>query len=311
MSELAKRWAVAGVGIPVVLVLLYVGGWPLAVPVAALAALGAREVFGFAAMGGVAPLGVLGAGTAATVVLVAAWRPTFTGFAPPALGLLAGSTAVALVAAMKARGPAGRPLEAVAVTLFGATYAGLALACVPLLHALPATWAATPPAGPPSAGAWDGLLMVALPLAATWLGDALALFAGTAWGRGGLAPSISPNKSWVGVWAGLAGAGLAAVVWYFITEAVVSGLPMARLPVPGALVALFVGVLLGIAAILGDLAESLLKRQAGVKDSGAFFPGHGGVLDRLDALVLTLPTAYVALLVVGMLAGVAATEGAS
>jgi phosphatidate cytidylyltransferase len=311
MSELAKRWAVAGVGIPVVLALLYMGGWPLAVPVAALAALGAREVFGFAAKGGVAPLGALGAGVAAALVLIAAWRPTFAGFAPPALALLGGATVVALVAGMKVRGPAGRPLEAVAVTLFGATYAGLSLACVPLLHALPAAWSARASAALPAPGAWDGLLLVALPLAATWLGDALALFAGTAWGRGGLAPSVSPKKSWVGVWAGLAGAGLAAVVWYFIAAAVVSGLPMARLPVPGPLVALFVGVSLGVAAILGDLVESLLKRQAGVKDSGVFFPGHGGVLDRLDALAFTLPTAYVAFVVAGTLAGVSGLEGAS
>lgn len=311
MSELAKRWAVAGVGIPVVVALLYLGGWPLAVPVAALAALGAREVFGLAAKGGVAPLGALGAGGAAALVLIAAWRPTFADFAPPALALLGGSTVAALVAALKVRGPAGRPLEAVSTTLFATIYAGLALACVPLIHALPAAWSGRSSAALVAPGAWDGLLLVALPLGATWLGDALALFAGSAWGRGGLAPSISPKKSWVGVWAGLAGAGLAAVIWYFIAAAVVAALPMAHLAVPGPLVALFVGVVLGVAAILGDLVESLLKRQAGVKDSGVFFPGHGGVLDRLDALAFTLPAAYLALVVVGSLAGGSGPEGVS
>ncbi|HUF75149.1 MAG TPA: phosphatidate cytidylyltransferase [Longimicrobiales bacterium] len=307
MSELAKRWAVAGVGIPVVLLLLYLGGWPLALPVAALAALGAREVYGFAAKGGTAPLVGFGAALSAGVVLVAAWRPTFSAFAPAVLGLLAGATAITLVVAMKVRGPTGKPLEAVAVTLFGALYAGLALAFGPLIHTLPASWSAQgASAGAP--GAWDGLLLVALPLAATWLGDALALFAGTAWGRGGLAPTISPKKSWVGVWAGLAGAGLAALVWYFVAAAVMADLPMQRLPA-APLLAVVVGVVLGAAAILGDLVESLLKRQAGVKDSGAFFPGHGGVMDRLDALVFTLPTAYVALVVVEALAG-GATGGA-
>jgi phosphatidate cytidylyltransferase len=127
-------------------------------------------------------------------------------------------------------------------------------------------------------------------LAATWLGDSTALFVGTAWGHGGLAPSISPKKSWVGVWGGLAGAGVAAAVWFVIAEARLPGLP-----VPGPLVAVLVGVVLGIAAIVGDLVESLFKRDAGVKDSGSFFPGHGGVLDRLDALIFTLPAAYVAL----------------
>lgn len=299
MSDLGKRWAVAGVGIPVVLLLLYLGGWPLAIPVAVLAALGARELYGFAEQGGIVPFREVGGAVAAALVLLAAWRPTFAGFAAPALGLLGAATAVALVVAMWARGVTGRPLDVVAVTLLGALYAGLALSFVPLLHALPATWGAGG-AGP---GAWDGLMLVALPLAATWLGDALAFFAGSAWGHGGLAPTISPKKSWVGVWAGLGGAGLAAMVWYFVAKAVVAGLPLASLGALGAVLALLIGVLLGVAAILGDLVESLLKRQAGVKDSGALFPGHGGVLDRLDALTFTLPAAYVALVVVEAFAG--------
>jgi phosphatidate cytidylyltransferase len=283
---MAKRWAVAGVGIPAVLGLLYLGGWPLAVPVAALGALAARELYQLSAKGGVAALEGLGAAGAAGLVLLAAWRPTFAAFAPAALALVGAVTVVALVAAMAVRWPGGKPLGAVAVTLFGCVYAGLSMACVPLLHALPEARGWTDPAS----GAWGGLLLVALPLAATWLGDALALFAGTAWGRGGLAPTISPNKSWVGVWAGLAGAGLAGVVWYYIARGFLPGLP-----VEGPAAALAVGALLGVGAIVGDLAESLLKREAGVKDSGGFFPGHGGVLDRLDALVFTLPAAYVAL----------------
>jgi len=307
LSELAKRWAVAGVGIPVVLVLLYLGGWPLALPVAALAALGAREVYGLASELAFAPLGALGMTIAAALVLAAAWRPGFAEFAPVAMAILGAGTLLTMVSALRARGPEGRPLEAISVTLLGALYAGLPLAFVPLIHSMPMRWAVggRAAAGP---GAWDGLLLVALPLAATWLGDALALFAGRAWGRGGLAPSISPKKSWVGVWAGLGGAGLAGVAWYFIAGALAADLPMARLGAGGA-VALIVGVLLGVAAILGDLVESLLKRQAGVKDSGAFFPGHGGVLDRLDALAFTLPAAYVALALVEALTAAPGSGG--
>ena len=144
-----------------------------------------------------------------------------------------------------------------------------------------------------SGSAWAGALVVALPLAATWLGDAAAFFVGSAWGKGGLAPSISPNKSWVGVWGGLGGAAVAGVVWFLV-----SGPRLPGLPVAGVLPAASIGALVGLAAIVGDLAESLLKRGAGVKDSGRLFPGHGGVLDRLDALIFTLPTAYAALLVV-------------
>jgi phosphatidate cytidylyltransferase len=131
-------------------------------------------------------------------------------------------------------------------------------------------------------------LVVALPLAATWIGDAAAFFAGRAWGKGGLAPSISPNKSWTGAWAGLTGAGAAGLLWWAIARDVLPGQPL------GPVSAAAVGVFLGISAILGDLAESLLKREAGVKDSGTLFPGHGGVLDRLDALTFTLPMAYAA-----------------
>lgn len=285
MSDLAKRWAVAAVGIPVVLVLLYLGGWPLAVPVAALAALGSLECHRMAVLGGVAALRWVGAGGAAAFVLVAAWRPTFSDFAPLALGLVFALTGAALVGAIGTRRPEDKPLASVAVTLFGGVYVGLPLAFVPLLHALPDTHGWSLPGA-----AWAGALVVALPLAVTWLGDAVALFVGTAWGSGGLAPSISPNKSWVGAWGGLSGAGVAGVVWF-----VVAGAELPGLPVPGPLAAVLMGVLLGIGAIVGDLAESLMKRDAGVKDSGAIFPGHGGVLDRLDALIFTLPAAYVAL----------------
>lgn len=284
MSDLAKRWAVALVGIPAVLALLYVGGWALAIPVAVLAALGSLECYRMAARGDVLALKPLGAVGAVGLVLAAAWRPTFTDFAPLALAVLVGLTGLALVGALAWRSVDEKPTWAVAVTLFGSLYTGLPLAFVPLLHALPEThgWSAST--------AWAGAWLVALPLASTWLGDAMALFTGTAWGKGGLAPSISPNKSWVGVWGGLAGAGVAAAVWYVLAEPRLPGLPLS-----GVLLAAGVGILLGVAAIFGDLVESLLKRDAGVKDSGAIFPGHGGVLDRLDALIFTLPTAYAVL----------------
>jgi phosphatidate cytidylyltransferase len=135
--------------------------------------------------------------------------------------------------------------------------------------------------------------MVALPLAATWIGDASAVVAGSAWGRerAKLAPTISPNKSWVGFWAALLGGAGAAVLWLAIAVRHVPELE----PVPFAAMAVG-GALLAFAAVLGDLAESLLKREAGVKDSGTFFPGHGGVLDRIDSLIFTLPGAYGVLL---------------
>jgi len=289
VNELGKRWAVAGVGVPVVIALLYLGGWPVALFVAVFAALGALECYRFAARDGVRALEALGAAVAAGLVLAAAQEPTFSDFAPLALGLVGTLAVVGLVVALGWRGVAGKPLSVVAVTLFGTLYAGLSLAFVPLLHAMPVVRAWTTADQSGSVIRWGGLVVVALPLAATWIGDAAAFFAGRAWGKGGLAPTISPNKSWVGAWAGLAGAGAAGVLWWFVARAVLPAQPL------GPIAAAAVGVFLGIGAILGDLAESLLKREAGVKDSGTIFPGHGGVLDRLDALTFTLPAAYAAL----------------
>jgi phosphatidate cytidylyltransferase len=290
VSELAKRWAVAIVGVPVVILLLYVGGWVLALPLAALAALGTDEVHRIARSGSARPFDGLGQGVAAGLVLVAAWRPSLAGAAPWALALVAFLVAASLATMVLRRAHDGAPLASAAVTCFAALYVGVPLACVPLLHALPAehAWsAAAPPTG-------AGLFAVALPLASTWIGDALAFFAGRAWGRAKLAPTISPKKTWVGAWAGLAGAGGAGAVWWLATRAWLPGVPLDTL-----LAATLVGVLLGVGAQVGDLAESLLKREAGVKDSGVVFPGHGGVLDRLDALAWTLPMAYGILLLAG------------
>jgi len=286
MSELTKRWAVAGVGVPIVVGLLYLGGWPIALVMAALAGLGAWECYRLADRSDVAALDGLGVASAAALVLLAAWRPTFSTFAAPALALIGVLTMASLVVAMRARGPARKPLEVVAITVFGTLYAGLSLAFVPLLREMPTLYVWVDP----GSAAWGGVAVLALPLAATWIGDAVALFAGRAWGKGGLAPTISPKKSWVGVWAGLGGAAAAAVAWW-----AVAGILLPGQPVTSPLVAGAIGVVLGVGAILGDLAESLLKRGAGVKDSGAVFPGHGGVLDRLDALTFTLPAAYAAL----------------
>ena len=286
MSELAKRWAVAGVGIPVVIWLLYLGVWPIALVMAALAAMGAWAVYRLAEGTGVAPLYGIGAASAAALVRLAARSPTFAGFAPSALALVGVLAMVALLVAMRTRGPDRKPLEVVAITVFGALYAGLSLAFVPLLRAMPTLNAWVDASG----AEWGGVAVLGLPLTATWLGDAVALFAGRAWGKGGLAPTISPKKSWVGVWAGLAGAAMAGVLWWAVAGALLPGQP-----VQSPLVAAVIGAVLGVGAIVGDLAESLLKRGAGVKDSGAVFPGHGGVLDRLDALTFTLPMAYVAL----------------
>lgn len=286
MKDLGSRVAVAVVGIPAVVGLLYLGGWYLGAFLAVFAFLGAGEVYRLAETQGIRALSWLGMPVAAAVPLVSVGRTDYARAAPLLLGLLLGLGVAALTLALWVRGPKGRPLPAVSVTVAGAAYAGVPLAFAVLLHDLPARMAWGTVAGSP----WLGTLVVALPLAATWVGDAAAYFFGTAWGRAKLFPSVSPKKSWVGAWAAVGGAALAGIAWYFACREALPGLPLDGWPAFAA-----TGAVLGVGAILGDLAESLLKREAGMKDSGKLLRGHGGVLDRLDALTYTLPIAYVVL----------------
>lgn len=289
MSELAKRVAVAAVGIPVVLSLVLLGGWFLTVPVAVFAGLGAMELYRFGAAVGTQPLNLIGAIGAGALVMLAGWQSTFTGFAPWGVAALGALTAISIVSAISLRGPDQRPLASVGTTLLGVLYVGLSLAVVPLLRDLPGQrgWVLE------SGDSWSGLIVLALPLAATWIGDASAFFVGSALGGSKLAPTISPNKSWVGFWAALVGAGAAGGLWFVVAGSRLPGFS------PGLAASVGIGTALGLGAVTGDLAESLFKREARVKDSGALFPGHGGVLDRLDALIYTLPLAYVALALFG------------
>jgi len=122
-------------------------------------------------------------------------------------------------------------------------------------------------------------------LATVWISDTAAYFVGRRFGKRKLAPSISPGKTWEGVAGALAAVGLYAVAWTSLGGSPTKVAPAWILP-----------VLLGlaVAGMIGDLFESLIKRQAGVKDSGTLLPGHGGILDRVDALVAMLPLAVLA-----------------
>jgi phosphatidate cytidylyltransferase len=133
--------------------------------------------------------------------------------------------------------------------------------------------------------------LVLAAMAIVWIADTAAYFTGRRFGRRKLAPSISPNKTWEGVLGGLAAVALYAIG--LVPFAGAAGYGGAR--GAGAVVA-FVAFAIGLAAlsIVGDLFESMLKRHAGVKDSGALLPGHGGVLDRVDALLAAMPIAALA-----------------
>lgn len=129
-------------------------------------------------------------------------------------------------------------------------------------------------------------IFVLLPLVTCWVGDTLAYLAGCRWGRHKMLPRVSPAKSWEGFAAGVAGSGLAA-----------AALGWGRHPV-----VLFagIGVVCGVTGVLGDLFESAVKRDAGLKDSGALLGSHGGVMDRFDSVAAAAPAAAALLTLLGM-----------
>ncbi len=132
-----------------------------------------------------------------------------------------------------------------------------------------------------------------------WVADVFAYFAGRAFGlkftKGKLAPSISPGKSWEGVWGGMAGVVVLALAWVWADAALQVPPPSlslySRLEARGWWLLVIGVVFLAAMSVVGDLVESLIKRSAGAKDSSNLLPGHGGVLDRVDALLPALPLA--------------------
>jgi phosphatidate cytidylyltransferase len=268
--NLLVRIAVAVPAIAVTVAVLWLGGWVLATALAGLGVLGTREVYDLARREGIEPFDRLGLAAAAAVPFATFWVKRFADWEPvlyvAALWLLA-----VLVVAM-ARGPARRPLSTVSVTVFGSLYASALLAfTIAIRH------------GPHSdAHPRGSVALVLLPLVVTWVCDTCAMAAGTLIGGPKLTPVLSPHKTWAGAAGGVVG-GLIAALLYGPLVLTRLGLPLSvwQLGTVGAVVAL--------AAQVGDVAESLFKREAGVKDSSSLIPGHGGVLDRLDSLYFVLP----------------------
>ncbi|MNT24332.1 Phosphatidate cytidylyltransferase [compost metagenome] len=134
-------------------------------------------------------------------------------------------------------------------------------------------------------------------LVLVWVADVFAYFAGRAFGlkftRAKLAPAISPGKSWEGVWGGMAGVIVLAFAWVWADKSLGATVPSlyTRLHERGWWLLLIGAVFLAAMSVVGDLVESLIKRSAGAKDSSRLLPGHGGVLDRVDALLPALPIA--------------------
>jgi phosphatidate cytidylyltransferase len=149
------------------------------------------------------------------------------------------------------------------------------------------------PAGLATAALPPRYLLMALGL--VWVADSAAFFAGSAFGRRKLAPSISPGKTWEGVAGGAVASAIYAIIWATL-DAGLQARVQGEIWIPFLAGALMLCAL----SVVGDLLESALKRQAGAKDSGRLLPGHGGVLDRIDSATATLPAALLMLRAMGM-----------
>lgn len=274
-GNLTQRIAFAALAIPAAVGIVWWGGLPLAALLAVAGALGVREVYDLAGRRGVMvarPLGLLAAAGVGPLVWAYHRLPglgPFLGVTWPLIGAI-WLLAVFLWILWRVP-PDGQPLAAASITVMGVLYAAtLPSLLIVIRHRLHAE------------RSWEGTWLVFLPLVITWVCDTTAMFAGRAIGGPRLAPVVSPGKTRAGAIAGLVGGVIAAMVFTALTGL---GLTVGE--------QVLFGVVLSALAQAGDLVESLFKREAGVKDSSALIPGHGGVLDRFDALYFVVPAALV------------------
>lgn len=258
---------------PLAIGIIWIGGAPLATLLGAMSGIAAWEFYRLAREGGAAPLSAIGIVLSACIPI--AVHGQILGVLTIPLYVWVSCVVAILGAAIWLRGVDGKPLAAVSTTVYGVLYTGATLSFGYALryHNY-------------AVGDTAGALAVLFPVVLTWANDSGAYFSGNLIRGRKLMPSVSPRKTVAGAVGGV-------LVTVAATYAFTYGLlvPKAQLAFTPTGIVIF-GVAISVIAQIGDLAESLLKREAGVKDSGTLFPGHGGVLDRLDSLFFVLPAAY-------------------
>lgn len=261
---MVKRLLSVIILLPVVIALIFIGGWPFYLIFTAAVCLGAREfslIFQKNTQNHPSTVLIV-LGAALLCLSRAVWG--FDG--TETLVTLLMLAAMALFIFRRENGHTNAVMD-FAITLTGILYVGWLGAFLISLQALP-----------------DGEWWLLTALAAAWIADGGAFFIGTKFGKHPLAPRISPKKSWEGYLGGILTATLftplIAFLWHIQTPAIQ--------PIHG----LVIGIVLGVLSPIGDLAISMIKRFFNVKDSGNLIPGHGGMLDRLDSLLWAGPISY-------------------
>ena len=260
--------------IPLVLLLVFLGpGWLFTLAVAAIAALAAWEFLGLAEKSGATPPRI-----AVLVAVLALFAGNFVWDQRDQTTALIGILCLALLVYCTFFRPVEQMMADASTSIFCLFYVGMTLVALLALREEA-----------------NGPSLLAFLFCVVWAGDTAALYVGRAWGRHKMAPTLSPNKTWEGTLGSVVGSllatglllGLARLfdlwdkVWLSYPENLWYWLGLA--------------IVVNVAAQAGDLAESALKRSAGVKDSGSLLPGHCGVLDRIDALLVAAPVLWYAL----------------
>ena len=259
MPPILTRVCTATIGASILVGSAIMGEWPFGIAVLAIALLGQVELYQLYAKSDVhawrATGLLIGAGLALRMLLPNVILLTTV----PVVGLVLWCTF----------SKSEQPLMRLGATLSGALYPTALVAFLTDLRMVPG---------------FDGqeaMLLTISVLVLVWASDVFAFFAGSMWGRHPLAPSISPGKTWEGFYGGVLGALLVAAVLCLWVD-----MPIADLHV------VILALVCTISGAVGDLAESRFKRTAGVKDSGVLLPGHGGMLDRFDGIIVAAPLAY-------------------
>lgn len=272
-----KRVLTAVVLIPLVMVLVFLPSrwqWLFTAATALVAALAAWELLDLAEHKGAAPPRI-----AVMIAIVVLFAATFQW--PDQAALILGILCFSLLVVCTFASPIDRALPDASTAIFCLVYTGFTLISLPFLRAQN-----------------NGPSLLVLLLCSVWAGDTAALWIGRPFGRRKLAPRLSPQKTWEGSIASVVGSLLAAGALLWLASY------LARWN--SAVLSysddvwwywLILAFIINIAAQVGDLAESALKRSAGVKDSGTLLPGHGGILDRVDALLLAAPALWYAQLI--------------
>ncbi len=272
-----QRATTAVVLVPLLLIVIAIGGFAISIAIALITIFAAREVFTLLRSAGHPAFQALGAVLALTVILDATFPDVLEGSGLLLIGI---GVVLAAVAAFTKQDPRDG-LATWMATVFGALYVGLLAFVIRLGHAGPPV-----PAGAPLEVLGPERGWIVLLILAVWSYDTGAYLVGRQFGREKFLTHISPSKTYAGLVGGI------------VTTTVVVALMLFGLGQPP-VHALLLGPLTALAAQAGDLAESMLKRAAGSKDSGTLIPGHGGMLDRVDSFLFAAPvvTLYVVALI--------------